>query len=513
MAIRGGRILRVGNYSSVQDLIGHGTEILNVEGRGVVPGFIDSHVHLIWGGLQMMRVELRTVSSKDEFVRKVKDAVRNLEPGSWVLGGGWNNDLWGGELPMASWIDDITAHNPVWLSRKDGHMGLANSLALKTAGISNETKDPNGGTIMRTSTGAPTGLLIDSASKLVFSCIPEVSVDERREALLKANNHALSRGVTTVVDFGRYLPGSSVELPWEDFSEVYGWADFSGKLKIRVCLFFPMKTWSRLQDLINKKGRKMSQWLYLGGVKDFSDGSLGSNSALFYEPYADDPQNFGLQVTEIECLFNMTVASDTSGLQVAIHAIGDRANGLILDMYRSVVSTNGMRERRFRIEHAQHLVSEMAAQFGGGGIVASVQPDHLLDDADTAIRKLGRERAKKESYLFQSLLTGKALLAFGSDWPVADINPLNSIKTAMKRIPPGWKHSWMPSERVNLYDALNAYTISAARACFLDEEVGSLSPGKFADFVVLSTDSWDTFVEEGSASVWATYVGGMRAYP
>ncbi|KAA8519102.1 hypothetical protein F0562_013358 [Nyssa sinensis] len=513
MAVRNGRILRIGNYSSVQDLAGYGTEELNLEGKVVVPGFIDSHVHLIFGGLQMVQVELRGVNRKDEFVKKVKEAVTNMKLGSWLLGGGWNNDLWGGELPIASWIDDITPHNPVWLSRTDGHMGLANSLALKIAGITNYTEDPTGGVIMRNTGGEPTGLLIDSAMKLVLSYIPEVSVEDRREALVRASKHALMRGVTTVVDLGRYFPGASIELSWEDFSDVYTWADLSGEMMIRVCLFFPMETWSRLLDLVHKTGRELSQWIYLGGVKAFADGSLGSNSALFYEPYIDEPHNYGILVTESENLFNMTLSSDKSGLQVSIHAIGDRANDLILDMYELVVSANGMRDRRFRIEHAQHLAPGTAARFGEQRIVASMQPDHLLDDADSAIKKLGVERAQKESYLFHSLLAGNAMLAFGSDWPVADIDPLGSIKTAMKRIPRGWENAWISSERIRLNEALNAYTISAARSCFLDKDLGSLSPGKLADFVVLSTDSWDEFAAEGSASVKATYVGGLQAYP
>ncbi|XP_059652002.1 protein LONG AFTER FAR-RED 3 isoform X3 [Cornus florida] len=481
MVVRNGRILQIGNYSSVQGLAGFGTKELNLEGKIVVPGFIDSHVHLIFAGLQMMQVEVRGVKRKDEFIQRIKEAVTNIKHGSWVLGGGWNNDLWGGELPMASWIDDITPHNPVWISRMDGHMGLANSLALKAAGITNYTEDPNGGTIMRGTDREPTGLLIDSAMRLVLACIPEVSVDERREALVRASNFALMRGVTTVVDFGRYFPGASAEHPWEDFSDVYRWADSTGEMIIRACLFFPMETWSRLLDLIHRTGRELSERIYLGGVKAFADGSLGSNSALFHE--------------------------------VAIHAIGDRANDLILDMYESVISTNGMRDRRFRVEHAQHLAPGTAGRFGEKGIVASVQPDHLLDDADSAIRKLGMERAQKGSYLFQSLLAGNAILAFGSDWPVTEINPLRSIKTAIKRIPPGWENAWVSSECIELNDALKAYTISAARACFLDKDVGSLSPGKLADFVVLSTDSWDEFASEGSASIEATYVGGVQAYP
>ncbi|VFQ61397.1 unnamed protein product [Cuscuta campestris] len=524
MAIRGGRILRVGTYSSIQDLAGFATKELNADGKVVVPGFIDSHVHFIFGGLQMARVELRGVNRRELFVSKVKDALTSIKSGSWVLGGGWNNDLWGGDLPMASWIDDITPQNPVWLSRMDGHMGLANSLALKLAGISRDTQDIDGGAIMKNSDGEPTGLLIDSAMKLVFSCIPEPSVQERRKAFLSASSLAVMRGVTTVVDFGRYFPGSSAELPWEDLSDVYQWADLSGNMVIRVCLFFPLETWARLEGFVKKVGCSLSQWIHLGGVKAFADGSLGSNSALFYEPYVDEPHNYGLQVLDLDQLYNMTLSSDKSDLQIAIHAIGDKANDLILDMYASVASENQSKDRRFRIEHAQHLATGSVARFGEQAIVASVQPDHLLDDADSAIKKLGLKRAEEGSYLFKSLLANNAQLAFGSDWPVADINPLRSIKTAMERVPPPGREQqkeepWIPSERLSLKEALDAYTISAARACFLEKDVGSLSPGKWADFVVLSADSWDSSfanaegVGSTTTTVQATYVGGTQVYP
>ncbi|XP_062093168.1 protein LONG AFTER FAR-RED 3 isoform X2 [Humulus lupulus] len=477
MAIGRGRILRVGNYSSLKALVGYSTKELNLNGKIVVPGFIDSHVHLISGGLQLMRLQFRGINKKDEFVRRIAEAAENRKPGSWILGGGWNNDLWGGDLPTASWIDDITPNNPVWLPRTDGHMGLANSVALKFVRIDNSSKDPDGGAIMRTASGVPTGLLIDSAMKLVVSYIPELSIDERREALQRASSLALMKGVTTVVDIGRYFPGTSVDRPWEDFSDVYQWADSSRKMRVRVCLFFPLETWSRLH------------------------------------PYVDEPENYGLQVADYEKLFNMTLAADNHRLQVAIHAIGDRANDRILDMYESIISKNGIRDRRFRIEHAQHLAPGTADRFGELGIIASVQPEHLLYDFESATKKLGFDRAQKGSYLFGSLLSGNATLAFGSDWPVADINPLGSIRTAMTRKSPAWESAWNPYESILMNDALKAHTISAARACFLDKDIGSISPGKLADFVVLSTDSWDEFASVGSASVEATYVAGIQVYP
>ncbi|KAG4381876.1 hypothetical protein GLYMA_15G235400v4 [Glycine max] len=272
MAVANGRVLRVGNRSFFQELEGYGTQVLDLGGKVVVPGFLDSHVHFIDGGLQMMQVKLRGVNKKEEFIRRIKDAAQSTKQGSWILGGGWNNDLWGGDLPAASWIDDVTPNNPVWLSRVDGHTGLVNSVALVLAGITNLTDDPRGGTILRTANGEPPGVLIDSARTLVASKIPEDSVDDRREALLRASNLALTRGVTMILDMGRYYRGFSTELSWDDFS-----------------------------GCDNKVSHALSEWIYIGGVKAFSDGSLGSNSALLYE--------------------------------VAIHAIGDKANDLILDMY------------------------------------------------------------------------------------------------------------------------------------------------------------------------------------
>ncbi|XP_003565094.1 uncharacterized protein LOC100840102 isoform X2 [Brachypodium distachyon] len=513
MAVSGGRVLRVGSYDSVKELRGRHTRELNLSGNVVLPGFIDSHVHLIDGGLQLARVPLRGVRSKEDFISRVKEAVRDKHHGQWLLGGGWNNDGWGGDFPTAAWFDDISPDNPVWLSRMDGHMGVANSLAMKIAGIDKNTKDPVGGTIVRTTEREPSGLLVDAAMKLVFDVIPEVSINERREALFRASRHALMRGVTTVVDVGSYFPGMSEKQTWQDFSDIYEWAHSMGKMMIRVCLFFPMPTWSRVSDLIHEKGQLFSEWIHLGGVKAFLDGSLGSSSALFYGPYKDDDGNFGLQLIDMDVLLNATLESDKSGLQVAIHAIGDKANDLLLDMLDEVVNLNGMKDRRFRIEHAQHLTPGAAKRFGKHGTIASVQPDHILDDANSAGKKIGVERAERNSYLFRSLLAGGAHLAFGSDWPVSDIYPLKAIQTAMSRKPPGQEAPWIPTECLALDDSLKAHTISAAYACFLDRVLGSLSEGKYADFVVLPSTSWNEFSSDIPGHVVATYVSGKQAYP
>ncbi|PWZ30262.1 putative amidohydrolase YtcJ [Zea mays] len=513
MSVRSGRVLRVGTYESVKELKGPRTRELNLSGNVVLPGFVDSHVHFIDGGLQLARVPLRGVRSKDDLVASVKEAVRDKQPGQWILGGGWNDDFGGDGFPAAVWLDDISPDNPVWLSRMDGHMGVANSLAMKIAGIDKNTNDPIGGTIIRTTEGEPTGLLVNTAMKPIFDLIQNVSNHERREALLRASRHALMRGVTTVVDVGSYFPGASAEKTWQYFAEIYKWAHSMEKMILRVCLFFPMPTWSRVSDLISEHGRSLSQWIHLGGVKAFLDGSLGSSSALFHEPYEGDPDNYGLQMTDLDSLLNRTLESDKSGLQVAIHAIGDKANDILLDMVDKVVDLNGAKDRRFRIEHAQHLAPGAANRFGKHGTIASVQPDHLLDDADRAWSKIGVERSERSSYTFRSLLDGGAQLAFGSDWPISDINPLQAIRSAVFRKPPGWEVPWIPAERLTLDESLKAHTMSAAYACFLDHAVGSLSEGKYADFVVLPSTSWDEFSSDLPGHVLATYVSGRQAYP
>lgn len=426
-----------------------------------------------------------------------------------MLGGGWNNERWGGELPQASWIDPFTKDIPIWIYRIDGHMGLANSLALHMAGLGENSSDPEGGTIMKDKGGGLTGILTDSAMKIVIRCIPEPSSEERRHALARASKHALSHGVTGVIDFGRFFPGSAATKVWDDFYEVYNWADQTGNMLLRVSVYFPLETWSRMADVVRGVGCILSERLRIGGLKAFSDGSLGSGTALFSEPYADNPENYGLEVSSLASILEDIIEADKLKFQVAVHAIGDAANDRVLTTFQTVMATNGPRDRRFRIEHAQHLSQKAPTLFSSLNVIASMQPEHLLDDAGYASKKLGEERSLRQSYLFKSLLKNGTQLALGSDWPVAHLNPLVGMRAAVNRTPFGWKSPWIHSESINIEAALRGYTISAAYASFMDSDIGSLARGKYADFVVLSGDLFSDF---DKVHVIATYVGGTEAY-
>ncbi|KAH8967699.1 hypothetical protein BDL97_03G090200 [Sphagnum fallax] len=372
MVLRKGRILRVGNLTQLQYMrIGSKMEVVDLEGKFVTPGFIDSHLHFLHGGLQMKHVDLGCVNSRAEFERKFRIAAEDVESGKWIFGSMWNEENWGGTLPEASWIDNVTPHHPVWACRIDVHTCLANSMAMALANISRDTVDPEGGTVVKNILGDPTGLFKDMASRLITHHIPPMSVEERREALIRASELALSRGVTSVVDFGRV--GAS-EHPWDDFREVYLWADAAGRMQVRVSIFLPIETWQSVMALVRQRGFMLSQWLHIGGVKAFADGSLGTRTALFHKAYADDNSNYGLLALDLDWFQEAVLGADNAGLQVAVHAIGDAANDHVLSTFETVVSKNGPRDRRFRIEHAQHLSAGAPERFQASGVVASVQP-------------------------------------------------------------------------------------------------------------------------------------------
>lgn len=478
VAVRDGRIVSVGADTDVTDLIGPGTELVELDGRGVVPGFIDSHTHFISSGFDLSSVQLRDAATPEEFARRIGAFAADLPPGAWITGGNWDHELWGGELPLREWIDSLTPANPVLVSRLDGHMALANGLALQAGGVTAATPDPAGGTIVRDpATGEPTGVLKDEAMSLVSATIPDPSDEERDRALDAAVAHALARGVTQIHDMGS----------WADL-ETYRRARAAGRLGVRVYSVVPIATWERLATYVEREGRGDDR-LWWGGVKGFVDGSLGSTTAWFYEPYDDEPGTSGLMTTDTAQLRSWIGGADRAGLHVIVHAIGDRANDWLLDAYELVAVENGPRDRRFRVEHAQHLTPDAIPRFGSLGVIPSMQPYHAADDGRWAEKRIGPERIRT-TYAFRSLLDAGAEVAFGSDWPVAPLDPVLGIDAAVNRrtldgANPG---GWVPEQRITLDETLRAYTVGAARAGFMDERLGTLEAGRYADLVVLSDD-------------------------
>jgi predicted amidohydrolase YtcJ len=478
LAVGGGRLLAVGSAAEVERYRGAATRTVDLGGRFVVPGLIDAHTHFLSGGFELAGVDLRGARNPAELTRRLADFVARQPRGRWVTGGDWDHEAWGGELPRRDWIDAATRYTPVLVERLDGHMALATSKALALAGVTRATADPPGGTIVRDArTGEPTGILKDAAMDLVARVIPPPTDGERDQALARATAHAVARGVTEVQDMGT----------WDDLA-TYRRAAERGALGLRVYAFVPIATWARLADFVREHGRgdDLLRW---GGVKGFVDGSLGSTTAWFYAPYADQPKSRGLTVTDLSDLGEWIRAADAAGLQVAVHAIGDRANDWLLDRFAAVARAGGRRDRRFRIEHAQHLTRVAIARLGRGEAIASMQPYHAIDDGRWAEKRIGAARVRT-SYAWRSLADAGARLAFGSDWTVAPIDPLLGIYAAVTRATLDGKHpgGWVPEQQVGVEEALRAYTAGSAYAGFQESRLGTLAPGKLADFVVLSAD-------------------------
>ncbi len=476
IAVKDGRILAVGADTEIERLAGPQTRRIALGGRRVVPGFMDSHTHFLSGGFELAGVQLRDAATPAEFARRIGAHARQ-HPGAWVLGGTWDHELWGGDLPRRDWIDSLTPKSPVSVSRLDGHMVLANTRALDLAGVTRETPDPPGGTIVRYPDGRPTGILKDAAQGLIERVIPPPSDAERDRALRAAADHAVARGVTLVADMGS----------WEGLA-TYRRAYARGQLPLRVYSVVPLATWQRLTELVAKEGRG-DHHLFWGGVKAFVDGSLGSTTAWFYQPYDDAPGTRGLVVTDTTELWRSIVSADSAGLRVIVHAIGDRANDWLLDTYRDAASLNGSRGRRWRIEHAQHLSRAAIGRFADLGVIASMQPYHAIDDGRWAAKRIGPQRIKT-TYAFRALLDAGARLAFGSDWTVAPIDPLLGIYAAVTRrtIDGANPQGWVPEQKITVEEALTAYTANNAYANFQEDVLGTLEPGKYADLVVLSDD-------------------------
>ncbi len=501
IAAADGRILAVGSDQEVLRFVGPSTERIDLGGRRVVPGFMDAHTHFIDGGFELAGVQLRDAGTPEEFARRIGEYAA-AHPGEWVTGGTWDHELWGGELPRRDWIDSLTSHSPVFVSRLDGHMGLANSRALELAGVTVGTPDPEGGTIVRYPDGRPTGILKDAAQALVGRVIPGPSEAELDRALGSAIGHAAARGVTLITDMGSW-PGH----------EAYRRAYARGELDIRVYSVVPIGTWQRLADYVAREGRG-DHHLFWGGVKGFVDGSLGSTTAWFYEPYVDEPSTSGLMVTDTAQLRRAIIAADSAGLHVIIHAIGDQANDWLLGVYAEARKGKAPRDRRFRIEHAQHLTRDAIRRIARDAVIPSMQPYHAIDDGRWAVKRIGPERVKT-TYAFRDLEDAGAHLAFGSDWTVAPLDPLLGIYAAVTRrtldgANPG---GWVPEQKITVEEAVAAYTANNAYACSLEEVLGTLEPGKYADLVVLADDIFSIDpVEIEHAKVDLTMVGGKVVY-
>lgn len=501
MAVSGDTIVAIGSNREVMKYKSGSGTVIDLGGRFVTPGFIDSHVHMLQGGSNLASVQLRDASTPEEFIGRIKEFVTTQKPGTWILGGDWDGMGWE-SLPHRDWIDSVTPDNPVFVSRLDGHMALANTAAMKLGGVDRRVQDVSGGTIERDSRGEPTGIFKDNAMDMIYAKVPPASDEEVDRALVAAMKYLASNGVTSVhaVDAAAYADG---------IARVRA----SGGQITRIYYMQTISRWKDLKDQIEREG-KGDRWVSTGGVKGFVDGSLGSHTAAFLKPYTDLPTDTGLFVNTVEDLYRWISDADKAGLQVVIHAIGDRAINTLLNIYERVASENGERDRRFRIEHSQHIAPADIPRYGKLEVIASMQPYHAIDDGRWAEEYIGPERIRT-TYAFRSLIDSGATLAFGSDWFVAPATPLEGIYAAVTRRTLDGKNpdGWVPEQKITVDEALKAYTINAAYASFEEDSKGTLEPGKLADFVVLDHDLtaidpveiWDMKVQQ-------TWVGGKKVF-
>jgi len=511
LAIVGGRITAVGKVAELRALIGPKTRVLDVGGRRVVPGFYDSHIHLLGSGLRLAEVALKDAKDEAEFGARLRAFDRKLPRDRWLLGGEWDHDrTFAGRLPTAELIDKYVAARPVFLRRYDGHMAVVNTSVLRLAGITAETPDPPGGVIYRElGSQEPSGVLRDNAMSLVERHIPATTEREIVEAVRAALMEARQVGVTSAQDMDGSGTGTRRRL-----FRLYQQLARQGKMTLRIDLRWPLADWRSLSAL-GIEANFGDDWVRIGGVKGFVDGSLGSSTAKMFAPYLHEKSSTGVYVTPLNRLREYIEGADAAGLSVAVHAIGDRANAELLDLFAEAAKKNGPRDRRFRIEHAQHLRPSDYKRFKQLSVIASLQPYHAIDDGRWAEGRIGAECCAS-SYACRSLLDAGARLAFGSDWSVAPLNPLLGIDAAVNRRTLDGKHpgGWFPEQKIRVAEAIEAYTLGSAYAAFQEKERGSLEVGKLADLVVLSRDILAASERDHIAEtrIVMTIVGGKIVY-
>jgi predicted amidohydrolase YtcJ len=482
VVIEKNKIKFVGSNSAANRLIDASTEVIDLDGKLMLPGFNDSHLHFTSGGSYLLGINLRPALSKEEFVKIIRDYIanRNLPESAWITGGRWDHELWPDKsLPTRALIDSVSENTPIFVSRIDGHEGLANSKALELAGITKNTPNPDGGLIEKDENGELTGILKDNAMDLVFKVIPPPLLEENIDATLRALEEARKFGITSVQDMTQ--PG---EL------QAYNQIKDNGQLTCRIYSIWPI---DKYEDIVRAGVTVGTEEIYIkrGGLKGYADGSLGASTAWFFEPYVQDRSNYGLPMDVVTNgkLEKWAIDADRNRLQICIHAIGDKANATVLDMYAKIKSINSPWDRRFRIEHAQHLRKEDINRFAEIGVIASVQPYHCIDDGVWAEKRIGPERIKT-THVYKSLLQSGAVVAFGTDWPVAPLNPLLGIYAAVTRRTVDGKNpdGWNPEEKISVENAIKCYTLNAAYASFEEKIKGSIEVDKLADFVILSDD-------------------------
>jgi len=505
VAVSRDRIFAVGSNGEILRLVGETTRKVDLGGKLMLPGFIDNHTHFMSGGFQLQSVDLRYAKNEEEFIQIIADRAKRYTD-QWMTGGDWDHDNWpGGYLPTKEMIDVVTPKTPVFVQRYDGHMALANSYALRIAGVTKRTPDPPGGTIVKDpQTDEPTGILKDEAMSLMYRHVPSPDDEERIEAARLALTEARRLGITSIQDIS-----SSADV------RIYEKLKSSGELTARFFCRLPISQWKELAE----RGIRVptgDEWVRIGSLKAFADGSLGSTTALFFEPYVSDPSTRGLpsDILLDGRLERWALEADSARLQLSIHAIGDSANSFVLDLFEKIVRDNPRWDRRFRIEHAQHLHPKDIERIAELGVIPSVQPYHAIDDGRWAEKRIGAERCKT-TYAFKSLLQRGARLSFGSDWTVAPLSPMFGIYAAVTRrtIDGGNPDGWIPEQRISVGQAVEAYTINNAYAAFEEKEKGSISVGKLADLVVLSENIFAIDpIEIEKVEVLLTVVGGKEVY-
>jgi predicted amidohydrolase YtcJ len=511
LAVIGDHIIAVGTRDEIAKLKGPDTKIVDLGGHFVMPGFNDAHLHLASAGLEKMNVDLVGVKTLEEFRERLLAKIDKAAPGEWIVGGGWDETLWPAKVVPTRWdVDEVSSSHPVFLTRVDGHIAVANTRALQLASITVASRDPDGGKIDRDEAGTPNGILRETAQEAVRAVIPKPTHEKQRQAIELALADLASHGITSAQDNSQ----------WEYF-QIYEELEHEGKLTARISEWLPFG--DSIEDLNKKRSSHPASdnMLHTGMLKGFMDGSLGSKTAALLEPYSDDPQNSGLPQYEVTKLNAMTKERVLAGFQIGFHAIGDKGIQMALDAFAEaekaakdakVKAADGGADYRLRVEHAQVTTPQQIQRFKELKVVASMQPNHLLTDMNWAESRLGPKRAE-DSYAWAEFLRRGVVLAFGTDYPVEPVTPFRGIYSALARTSEDGKKTYYPAQKLNIEQTIAAYTTGSAFAEFDEKQKGKIEAGMLADFIVLDQDITAALPPKIPATkVLRTVVGGKTVY-